>query len=99
MALTARPKVQQLAQFLSSSLRDNAIVRNAWVDVSEGTYFVSIVVETDDMAAEQEMRKVYRHLLERFPELLIDVYVTNINRHVDREAFQSCPSGAVPVRL
>lgn len=99
MALTARPKVQQLAQFLSSSLSDNAIVRNAWVDVSEGTYFVSIVVETDDMAAEQEMRKVYRHLLERFPELLIDVYVTNINRHVDREAFQSCPSGAVPVRL
>jgi hypothetical protein len=88
MAVEARPKLEQLARFVASQLHEDEIVREAWVSFDGDEFSVQVLVDTEDLDAEQQIRSIYRPLLDAFPTLLIDLHVTNLQR-MSEDAWKS----------
>lgn len=80
MALVASSKLDQLEQFIAEYLRGNSVVREAWVGRNEDVIQVLIIADTEDLELEHEIRALYLPMLDEFPELTIDLYVTNMQR-------------------
>jgi hypothetical protein len=83
MALVTSSKLEQLAQFVAGYLRGNRVVHEAWVGRNEESFTVLIIVDTENPELEQEVRGLHLPLLDEFPGLPIDLYVTNIQRISD----------------
>ena len=76
MTLATSPKLEQIAKFLATRLRGNPVVQEAWVHVESGVFHVTVIVDTDSREEERAVRSTHLSLLDAFPELLIDMWVT-----------------------
>jgi hypothetical protein len=88
MALTTSSRREQLVQFIHNRLRRFSAVKNAWIEYVDQVFHVNVIVDTDDLAAEQQVRELYGPLLDAFPDLDIDLYVAN-ERRLGKNAWES----------
>jgi hypothetical protein len=80
MALTTRSRIEQLVQFVHKRLRQFSAVKHAWIEHVDQVFHVNVIVDTEDLVAEQQVRELYGPLIDAFPDLDIDLYVANKRR-------------------